>query len=86
MSRQNLQYDDDDNDDEDDYSCKSVNFQIRNSRFFMEVDLDNTYNLMMIMMTVMMMIMIMMMMMMMMMKIIIALTHSIFKLGPPDFS
>ena len=40
--------DDDDNDDEDDedhYSCNSVNFQARTSRFCMEVDLHNTYNM-----------------------------------------
>ena len=28
-------------DDEDEYSCNSVNFQARTSRFCMEVDLDN---------------------------------------------
>ena len=27
--------------DEDEYSCNSVNFQARTSRFCMEVDLDN---------------------------------------------
>ena len=37
----------------------------------MEVDLDNTYNMMM--MTIM------------MMMMIIAVTQSLFKLGPPDF-
>ena len=31
---------DDDDDDNDDYSCKSVNFKVRTSRFCMEVDLD----------------------------------------------
>ena len=31
----------DDDDDEDEYSCNSVNFQARTSRFCMEVDLDN---------------------------------------------
>ena len=51
------------------------------SRFCIEVDLDNTYNIMMIMMTVMMIIMIILMMMM-----IIAVTQSIFKLGFPDFA
>ena len=34
-------FDNDDNDDGDDYSCNSVNFQARTSRFCMEVDLDN---------------------------------------------
>ena len=37
-------FDDDDDfgdDDEDEYSCNSVNFQARTSRFCMEVDLDN---------------------------------------------
>ena len=43
----------------------------------MEVNLDDTYNMMMIMMTVMM---------IMMMMMIIAVTQSIFKLGPPDFA
>ena len=38
------------------------------------------------MMTIMMMIMMIMMMMMKMMKMIIAVTQSIFKLGPPDFA
>ena len=33
--------DDDDNDNKDDYSCNSVNFQVRTSRFCMEVDQDN---------------------------------------------
>ena len=33
---------DDDNDDDDDYSCNSVSFQARTSRFCMQVDLDNT--------------------------------------------
>ena len=41
----------------------------------MEADLDNTYNMMMIKMTI-----------MIMMMIIIALTPSIFKLGPPHFA
>ena len=48
------------------------------SRFWIEVDLDNNCHIMMMEMTVIMMIMIMMM--------IIALTQSIFKLGPPDFA
>ena len=64
---------DDDNDDDDDYSCISVNFQASNSRFFMEVDLDNTYNIMLMKMMIMMIIM-----MIMMMKMIIDLTQSIF--------
>ena len=33
--------DDDDNDDKDDYSCNSVNFKVRPSRFCKELDLDN---------------------------------------------
>ena len=36
--------DDDDNDDiddKDDYSCNSVNFKVRTSRFCMDIDLDN---------------------------------------------
>ena len=36
--------DDDDNDDEDDkddYSCNSVNFKVRPSRFCKELDLDD---------------------------------------------
>ena len=45
----------------------------------MEVDLDNTYNMMMMNMKIMMM-------MIMMMMMIIAVTQSIFKLGPPDFA
>ena len=47
----------------------------------MEVDLHNTYN-----MILMKMIILTMMMMIMMMKMIIALTQSIFKLGPPDLA
>ena len=47
----------------------------------MEVDLHNTYN-----MILMKMIILTMMMMIMMMKMIIALTQSIFKLGPSDFA
>ena len=42
----------------------------------MEVDLDNTYDMMMMKITLMMMIMVM----------IIAVTQSIFKMGPPDFA
>ena len=33
--------DDDDNDDKDDYSCNSVNFKVRTSRFCMEFDINN---------------------------------------------
>ena len=50
----------------------------------MEVDLHNTYN--MILMKMIILTMMMMMMMMKMMKMIIALTQSIFKLGPPDLA
>ena len=32
---------DHDNDDKDDYSCNSVNFKVRTSRFCMELDLYN---------------------------------------------
>ena len=71
--------DEDNDDDEDDYSCNSVNFQARTSRFGMEVDLDNTYNMMI-------MILMMMMMFLMMIKMIIAVTQSIFKQGPPHFA
>ena len=36
--------DDEDNDDDNDYySCNSVNFQARTSRFCMEINIDNTY-------------------------------------------
>ena len=45
----------------------------------MEVDLDHTYDMLMMMITIMMMMMIMMVMM------IIAVTLSIFNQGPPDF-
>ena len=31
----------DDDDDKDDYSCNSVNFKVRTSRFFMELDINN---------------------------------------------
>ena len=31
--------DDDDNDDKEDYSCNSVNFKVRTSTFYMELDL-----------------------------------------------
>ena len=31
-------------DDEDEYSCNSVNFQARTSRFCMEIHLDNSYD------------------------------------------
>ena len=33
--------DDEDKNDNDDFSCNSVNFQVRTSRFCMEIDLDN---------------------------------------------
>ena len=74
-------YDDDnnndDNDNDDDYSFNSVNFQAGTSRLCMEASLSNTYNMMML--KIMIMILIMMMM-------IIAVTKSIFKLGPPDLA
>ena len=38
---------DDDNDDEDHYSCNSVNFQARTSKFCLEVYQDNNYNMVM---------------------------------------
>ena len=50
----------------------------------MGVDLHDTYN--MILMKIMIMMMMMMIMMIKMMKIIITVTQSIFKLGPPDFT
>ena len=50
------------------------------SRFCMEVNLDNTYNMLM-----MIMIMTIIMMIIMIMMMIIAVTQSILKLGPPDF-
>ena len=50
----------------------------------MDVDLHDTYN--MILMKIMIMTMLMMIMTMKMMKIIIAVTQSIFKLVPPDFT
>ena len=34
-------HDDHDNDDKDDYSCNSVSFKVRTSRFFMELDINN---------------------------------------------
>ena len=37
----------DDNDVGDDYSCNSVNFQDRTFRFCMEVDLDHTFDMLM---------------------------------------
>ena len=33
--------DDEDKNDNDDFSCNSVNFQVRTSRFCLKVDLDN---------------------------------------------
>ena len=71
----NDDHDDYDNDDKYDYSCNSVNFKVKTSRFCMKLDLDNIQQKMMIMM-----------MMMMMIMIIIAVTQSIFNLGPPDFA
>ena len=50
----------------------------------MKVCLDNTYNLMIMKVTIM--ILMMMMMMVMMIKMIIAVSLSIFKLGPPDLA
>ena len=73
--------DDDDNDDEDDYRCKSVNFKVSTSRFFMEVELDYIKQKMVMAMTMTMTIM----MMIMIKKMIIAVTQSIFKLGPRNF-
>ena len=63
--------DDDNSDDEDHYSCKSVSFQDRTSRFCMDVDLDNMCNMMLMKMMIMRMMIIIMM--IMMMKMIIAL-------------
>ena len=34
-------HDDHDNDDKDDNSCNSVNFKVRSSRFYMELDINN---------------------------------------------
>ena len=51
----------------------------------MKVCLDNTYNLMIMKVTIMI-LMMMMMMMVMMIKMIIAVSLSIFKLGPPDLA
>ena len=59
----------DDNDDGDDYCYK-----VRTSIFWMEVYLDNTYEMMMMKMTI-----------IMMMMMSLAVTQSIFKLGIPDF-
>ena len=36
---------DNDDDDNDDYSCNSVNFQVRTSRFCKEVDLDKNFDM-----------------------------------------
>ena len=71
--------DDDDNDDEDDYTSNSVNFQARTFRLCMKACLDNTYNMMIMKMTIMFL-------MIMMIKMIIAVSQSIFKLGPSDFA
>ena len=51
------------------------------SRFHMEVNIDNTYNMLMMMIMI-----IMMMMMIMMMVMIVAVTQPINKTGPPDFA
>ena len=61
---------DNDNDNDDDYCYK-----VRTSIFWMEVYLDNTYEMMMMKMTII----------MMMMMMSLAITQSIFKLGIPDF-
>ena len=45
---------DDGNDDDDIYSCNSINSWARTLRFCMEVDLDNTYPMLMMIMTIMM--------------------------------
>ena len=56
-----------------DKNCNnSATFGAMTSIFCMEVNLDNTYNILMMMITIMMM--------------IIAVTQSISKLGPPDFA
>ena len=63
-----------------DKNCNnSAIFGAMTSRFCMEVNLDNTYNMLMMMMTIIMM-------MIMIMMMIIAVTQSISKLGPPDFA
>ena len=36
---------DNDDDDNDDYSCNSVNFQVRTSRFCKEVDLNKNFDM-----------------------------------------
>ena len=66
-----MMIDEDDNDYEDYYSCNSVHFEARTSRFCMEVDLNNTYNIMMTMMTIMMMMMMIMMIMMMIIAVFV---------------
>ena len=76
-SRQLINNDDDDDDDNDDYSCNSVNFKARTSSFCMEVDLHNTYNMILMKMMIMTM-------MIMMIKIFIAVIQSILKSGPSD--
>ena len=55
-------------------------------RFCMEVDLDNTSDMLMMMIMIPMMIMMMMMTIMMMVIMILAVTQSIFMLGPPYFA
>ena len=58
----------------------SANFEATTSRFFMVIDLNETYMMMMITM------MMMMMMMTMMMKMKLIITRPILKLQPPDFA
>ena len=58
-----------------DENCNnSAIFGAMTSRFYMEVNIDNTYNMLMMMMTIIMM------MIMIMMMMIIAITHLVFKL------
>ena len=59
--------------------CNSVNFQARTSIFYIEEYLDNTYTMMMIKMKKTMIIK------MIMIMMIIAVSQSIFKVGPPNF-
>ena len=61
----------------------SANFEATTSRFFMVIDLNETY---MMMMTMMMTMMMMMMMMKMKMKMKLIITRPILKLQPPDFA
>ena len=57
----------------------SAIFGAKTSRFCMDVNLDNTYNMLMMMMTIIMV-------MIMIMMMIIAVTQSISVLGPPHFA